>query len=100
MTKKEPNHPVRVFSGRDLFDAELCVSFLRSEGIPASVEDPASHAVLSAMADEGGGHGVGVTVPSDRAAEAEKVLAAYRSHSPLLSEEQSNLSTAVAPEEE
>jgi len=71
MANAKGPRPLRVYMGRDVTEAELCVAFLLSAGIPAEVENPLTHQVLSAVEkvlDQE--RGVGVIVPSTREADA------------------------------
>ncbi len=69
---------VRVYVGRTLIEAELCVSFLRSEGVAAVLEDRATARALHGMIeafDPGGGPGV--LVPPQEEARARELVAAF-----------------------
>ena len=70
--------PVRVYLGRSLTEAELCVAFLRGMRIPAEIENPETLVVLDGVgvtADQREGYAV--LVPSRRAAEAQDAVRAF-----------------------
>jgi hypothetical protein len=76
MKGKPGARPIRVHRAMSITEAELCVGFLRSHGIPAAVDDAATHGTLDGIATIV--EGIWITVPSDREAEAREAVAAFR----------------------
>ncbi len=77
-------HPVRIFVGRSLMEAELCVSFLESAGIHAYVENEATHEAFGAVElalDEK--TGVGVVVSSEHLDAATAAVEDFMTRKPL-----------------
>ena len=80
MKPPPPGHarPARVYLGKNMTEAELCVAFLRGMGIPAEIENPETLWVLDGAAprvDQLVGYSV--LVSSDRAAEALDAVRAF-----------------------
>ncbi|MHC4821486.1 MAG: putative signal transducing protein [Planctomycetota bacterium] len=77
-------HPVRIFVGKSLMEAELCVSFLESTGIHAYVENEATHEAFGAVElalDEK--TGVGVVVSSEHLDAAKAAVEDFTTREPL-----------------
>lgn len=92
-------HPVRVFVSSSLTEAELCVGYLRGEGIEAEMENPATHTVLHGIEKIlDGEEGFGVIVSSKDEARAVTAVAAFRERDPL--EEEDGDGDGVDEEEE
>ncbi len=82
-------HPVRVFVSSSLTEAELCVGYLRGEGIEAEMENPATHTVLHGIEKIlDGEEGFGVIVTSKDEARAVTAVASFRERDPLEDEEE------------
>ena len=81
-------HPVRVFLASSLTEAELCVGYLRGDGILAEMENPATHGVLQGVEMIlDGEEGYGVIVSSKDEARARTAVAAFRQRKPLETED-------------